>query len=151
MSSVPRREITIRVVLAVMGVITTAPALALVDVGALETGYGVSNPEPMTLALLQHRGIMQLVLGAALVWAAFFPPARLAAALGAITTKSTFLSLVLPDATLRSEVRPAIVFDATCIVVLAALAVHQVHAMRARQARLALVRESAHSGSNITH
>jgi hypothetical protein len=128
----PRHETALRVALVLMGLITATPALAVVDPAALEAGYGVRDPEPMTQALLQHRGMMQLVLGAALVWAAFFPPARLAAAAGAITTKTTFLSFVLPDAALRSHVLPAIAFDSTCVVLLTALAVHEARTLRRR-------------------
>jgi hypothetical protein len=130
----PGRETTIRAALVVMGVVTTTPALALLDPAALGSAYGVRDPDPMTLALLQHRGMMQLVLGAGLIWAAFLPPVRLAVALGAVTTKSTFLALVLSDAALRTQVIPNAVFDSACIILLTALAAHEVAALRASRA-----------------
>lgn len=114
----------VRVALVVMGVVTATPALALVDVYALEWTYGLTDTDPMTTALLQHRGMLQLLLGAALVWAAFFPAARIGVALGAIAGKATFLALLLPDPMLRGDVATfSIVFDVACVVFLAALAV----------------------------
>jgi hypothetical protein len=130
MSSTPRGEIALRAVLVVLGVITTIPALALVDVSALDSGYGVTDPDPMTLALLQHRGMFQLLLGAAIIWSAFHRPARLAVALGAVISKSTFLFLTLSNETTRGDIPPyTIAFDATCIVVLAGLAVAEIRAV----------------------
>jgi hypothetical protein len=124
MSSTTRAEPALRVTLALIGVITTIPAFALVDVGILDWNYGVADPSPMTQALLQHRGMLQLLLGAAIVWAAFHPPVRLAAALAAVIGKSTFLALILPQPAVRADLSPLSVwFDTACIVVLGALAV----------------------------
>lgn len=129
MSSAGRGEPIVRTVLVLVGVVTALPALALVDVGTLELSYGLTDAEGMTLALLQHRGMLQLLLGAALVWAAFFPQARLAAALAAIVGKTTFLTLILPDPALRPDLALfSTVFDLTCIVLLAGLAVREIRA-----------------------
>lgn len=129
-----RLEPTIRIALILMGAITATPALALIDTYALEVTYQVTGAGPMEVALLQHRGMLQLVLGAALVWAAFFPPARIAASAAAITTKATFLALILPDPELRGDLALfSTVFDLTCIVVLTGLIAHRL-AGRRRQA-----------------
>src|SRR5262245_9984872 len=118
-----RGEAALRVVLILIGVITTLPAVALVNIGILDWNYGVSDPAPMTQALLQHRGMLQFLLGAAIVWSAFHPPARLAAALAAVAGKTTFLALILPNAEIRGDLTPLSVwFDLTCIVVLGVLA-----------------------------
>ncbi len=66
------RETIIRAVLILMGVLTATPVLSLVNPSQLEA-YGVIDPDPIVLTLLQHRGIFQLLLGAALVWAALRP------------------------------------------------------------------------------
>ncbi|WP_280358832.1 hypothetical protein [Nocardia otitidiscaviarum] len=117
-------ESTLRVLLMTMGLITATPAIALVDAYALEWTYRVTDPDPMTLALLQHRGMLQLLLGAALVWAAFHPPARFAAAIAAIVGKSTFLLLILPNPTIRGDLAPfSIVFDLLCIAALTGVAI----------------------------
>jgi hypothetical protein len=131
MRSAGRAEPVVRTGLVLIGLITTGPVLALVDPGTLEWGYGIGDVEGMTLALLQHRGMLQLLLGAALVWAAFFRPARLAAALAAITGKTTFLALILPDPVLRTDLALfSAVFDLTCVVLLAGLAVHEIRTLR---------------------
>ncbi|MEV7006682.1 hypothetical protein [Streptosporangium sp. NPDC051022] len=133
MSSASRGETVVRAAFTVTGLITTLPVLALVNASMLAMNYGVSDPDPMVLALLQHRGVLQLLLGAALIWAAFSPPIRLATALGAILAKSFFLGLILSNATARPDLSPlSIVFDLSCIVVLAAVTVREVVTRRAR-------------------
>ncbi|MEV4168818.1 hypothetical protein [Nonomuraea sp. NPDC049709] len=123
MSLPARAEPALRVLLALIGAITTLPALALVNVGILDWNYGVADPAPMTQALLQHRGMLQLLLGAAIMWAAFHPPVRLAASLAAVAGKTTFLALILPNAAIRGDLSPLSVwFDLFCIVVLGLLA-----------------------------
>lgn len=118
-----RTEHTVRIALVVMGAITTLPVLALVDPSVLGWNYGISAPDGMTLALLQHRGALQLLLGAAIVGAALHRPARAAVALGAAASKATFLLLILPDPALRADLATfSTVFDASCIVLLVAIA-----------------------------
>ncbi|KAA9154808.1 hypothetical protein FPZ12_031090 [Amycolatopsis acidicola] len=113
-----------RALLVLLGVLTMLPVLALADASVLETSYGVTDPEPMTLALLQHRGMLQLLLGAMIVWAAFHRPARVPAAIAAVLGKGTFLALILSDVDLRAEVPwYTVVFDALCIVVLTTVAI----------------------------
>ncbi|GGO02543.1 hypothetical protein GCM10010116_04900 [Microbispora rosea subsp. aerata] len=124
-----RIERTIRWTLVILGAITALPALALISPGrALEVSYGISPPsDPMALALLQHRGILQAALGAALVWAAFHPSVRVPAAVTAIVTKSVFLGLMatLPAA-VSAGATPGILFDIVAVVLLAAVALHHV-------------------------
>ncbi|MBF6214423.1 hypothetical protein IU433_27785 [Nocardia puris] len=130
-----RGERTVRVLLVTTGVVTATPALALLDPYALEWTYGVTNPDAMTLALLQHRGMLQFVLGAALVWAAWFRPARPAAALGAVATKTVFLALILPNAAIRGDLALfSVIFDLFCVVVLTAIAVRQLYPQFAARA-----------------
>lgn len=115
MSPRGRTRPVLTVAFAVVGAVTALPVLALVDADVLRWTYAVRDPDPMTLALLQHRGVLQLALGAGLVWAALFPPARIAVVLAALVTKSSFLALVLRPG-LRADVAPfSIVFDAVCI------------------------------------
>ena len=120
-----RREIVIRSVLTLMGAITATPVFALVAPDTLAGVYGVRDLEPMALALLQHRGMLQMVLGAALVCAAWVPAARVPAAVAAITTKSTFLALTMPQPELPAAFRLVVAFDVTCIVVLAGICVQR--------------------------
>ncbi|ADB31042.1 conserved hypothetical protein [Kribbella flavida DSM 17836] len=122
MVQIPER--VIRVTLLLMGVLTATPALALVDPGQLAS-YGVSDPDPVVLTLLQHRGIFQLLLGAALVWAAFRADVRVPVAIAAVVSKGGALMLTLFRPDVRAEASAvAMVFDPICIVLLTALLVH---------------------------
>jgi hypothetical protein len=88
----------------------------------LESSYGVSDPDPMVLTLLQHRGMLQLLAGAALVWAAMRPAVRVPIALGVVAAKSTALALTVirPDA--QAQASPVIqAFDLVCIIALLAI------------------------------
>ncbi|GAA3129426.1 hypothetical protein [Streptosporangium carneum] len=133
MPSTSRGETAVRAAFTVTGLITTLPVLALVSASMLSVNYGITDPDPMVLALLQHRGVLQLLLGAALVWAAFFPPVRLVAAPAAILAKSVFLGLILPNAAARPDLSPlSVVFDLSCIAALGAVTVRELLARRAR-------------------
>ena len=114
-------------VLVALGLGTASPVMALAVPGMLESSYGVEDPGPMILALLQHRGALQGALGAALVWAAFRPSVRVPVAVAAIFTKGVGLALTLPDPVLRDNVSvTTVAFDSVSIVLLALIAVRQV-------------------------
>ncbi|QKW10962.1 hypothetical protein HUT18_17670 [Streptomyces sp. NA04227] len=117
--------------LVIIGLITATPALALVSPGTLDIAYGIGDvADPMTLALLQHRGLLQGALGAALVWAAFRPLVRVAVAGTAVVTKSTFLALTELDPDVGGAASST--FDVVAVVVLAALIVRQLTRQRRR-------------------
>lgn len=125
------REWIIRTALIVLGVLTATPVLSLVNPSQLES-YGVVDPDPIVLTLLQHRGIFQLLLGAALVWAAFRPHVRVAVAIAAIVSKGAALGLTVSRPEVLAESSPvAMVFDPICIVLLTALLIDT--AVRARR------------------
>ncbi|WP_433128856.1 hypothetical protein ACQPWW_02930 [Micromonospora sp. CA-240977] len=108
-----------RVILTVVGVITATPALALFWPQLLTSSYGLTDPDHMTTALLQHRGVLQAALGAAIVWGAFHLPARVPAAATAIVTKSVFLALTVVDVGTRADMNLiSLVFDPIAIVIL---------------------------------
>lgn len=114
--------VLLRTTLLIMGLVTALPALALIDPYALEWTYRVADTDPMVTALLQHRGMLQLVLGAALVWAGFDAHVRVPVAAAAIATKAVFLALILPDSGTRADLAAfSVAFDLACIVLLAAL------------------------------
>jgi hypothetical protein len=117
-------ELAIRISLVVMGVFTALPVLALVQPGQLESSYGVTDPDPMVLTLLQHRGMLQLLAGAALVWAAVRPAVRVPISLGVVAAKTTALALTVirPDAQAQAS---AVIqgFDIACVIALLAIAV----------------------------
>ncbi|MGC4747259.1 hypothetical protein ACLQ28_16615 [Micromonospora sp. DT201] len=113
-----------RVILTIVGVITATPALALFWPGLLESSYGLADPDRMTTALLQHRGLLQAALGAAIIWGAFYLPARVPAAATAIITKTVFLALTVVDSRMRADMNLiSLVFDPIAIVTLAVVIV----------------------------
>jgi len=127
-------EAAVRVILVILGIGTATPALALGWASTVAAGYGIPAPaDPMLMALLQHRGMLQAALGAALVWAAFQPLARVPAAVTAIVTKATFVSLLatLPGPSRLGQV-PGVPFDLVAIALLAAVALRQVAVTRDR-------------------
>ncbi|GAB3114421.1 hypothetical protein GCM10027055_20410 [Janibacter alkaliphilus] len=104
--------------LALIGLLTATPALALVAPDQLAS-YGVVDPDAVTTTLLQHRGALQLVLGGALVWAAVRPDVRRPVVLAAVLAKGVFLGLTLARPQVREDVSPvALTFDAVSIAVL---------------------------------
>lgn len=122
-SSPSRSDLVLRITLVIAGLITTTPALAVISTSAIDY-YGVETNEPMVTALLQHRGVLQLALGAALIWAAVRPDVLVPVAVTAIVTKGSALALVLLNPDTR-PLQPAFstVFDVACIVLLSFLIV----------------------------
>lgn len=114
-----------------IGIMTAVPALALVAPGILETSYSVTTSDPTIVTLLRHRGALQGLLGAAIIWSALVPPVRPVICLGAAASKLTGLALVLPDPVTRSAVSGAILaFDAVSIVLLLLTAARQAASAR---------------------
>ncbi|MEV4897937.1 hypothetical protein AB0K48_52250 [Nonomuraea sp. NPDC055795] len=112
-----------RIILVALGVITATPVAALFVPASLTTAYGMAVPsDPMALALLQHRGMLQAALGAALVWAGFQPLARIPVAAAAIVTKATFLFVLGPG---RFGDAPGALFDVLAIVLLVVVIVRR--------------------------
>ncbi|MEU4555199.1 hypothetical protein EV382_2698 [Micromonospora violae] len=131
----------LRIVLIAVGAITATPAIALLSPGLLESSYGLTNPDRMTIALLQHRGVLQAALGAAIIWGAFYLPARVPAAATAIVTKTTFLALTAVDAGMRAEMNViSLVFDPIAIVILGLVIGLQVRRSRRPVAATAVTR-----------
>jgi hypothetical protein len=127
-----RLEPAIRVMLVVVGAVTATPALALVVPATLEASYGLADPDPMTTALLQHRGLLQAMLGAAIIWAAFAPALRLPLVLVPVITKTTFLALTLGNPAVRGDVTLfSTVFDVVAVMLLLAVAVPLLRGKRA--------------------
>ena len=111
-------EAATRGALVVMGLFTAVPVMALFQPEQLES-YGIVDPEPMVLTLLQHRGVFQLLAGAALVWAAFRRDVRLPIAAGVILSKGVALALTFSRPEAQEQANSFIQgFDLACIAVL---------------------------------
>jgi hypothetical protein len=114
-------EVATQVALVVMGVFTAVPVLALFRPEQLES-YGIVDPKPMVLTLLQHRGVFQLLAGAALAWAAFRRDVRLPIAAGVIVSKSVALGLTFSRPEAQQQASAFIQgFDLVSIAVLVAI------------------------------
>ena len=124
-------EVVTRAALIGMGVFTAVPVIAVFQPDQLGSSYGVVDPAPMTLMLLQHRGVFQLLAGAALVWAAFRPAVRVPVAVGVIISKGSALLLTVTKPEAQALANPFIqAFDVACIVVLVAIIVQRTVARR---------------------
>jgi membrane glycosyltransferase len=118
-----RVEPAIRIALIATGVFTAVPVLAVIDPSQLAS-YGVTEPEPMELTLLQHRAVFQLLAGTALVWAAFRRDVRVPVALAVIVSKGSALLLTVTRPEAQALANPAIqLFDLACVVILSWLVV----------------------------
>lgn len=134
-------EVVVRSTLVLMGVLTTFPVLSLVDPTQLAS-YGVVDPDPIVLTLLQHRGIFQLLLGGALVWSALRPDVRVPVALATITSKAGALLLTVSRPEVLAEASTvAMIFDPICIGLLGAMLVGI--AVRARRSRSRMIAQAA--------
>jgi hypothetical protein len=106
-----------------MGLFTAVPVMVLFRPDQLGS-YGIVDPEPMVLTLLQHRGVFQLLAGAALIWSAFRPDVRLPVAVGVVLAKSAALGLTVSRPEAQEHASTFIqVFDLVCIAVLAVIVV----------------------------
>ncbi|MBC6459256.1 hypothetical protein [Actinomadura sp. HBU206391] len=125
-------EVVVRATLVTLGVVTATPMLAVGWPGTLDFAYGIGDPsDPMVLALLKHRGVLQGALGASLVWSAYHAAVRVPVAVTAIATKSSFLGLMfsLPGSSWR-DAAPGALFDVGAVTLLAVIAVTCARARR---------------------
>ncbi len=126
-------EFLTRAALIGMGAFTAVPVLSVFQPAALESSYGVTDPEPMVLTLLQHRGVFQLLAGLAMVWAAVRPDVRVPVAVAVITAKASALALTALRPEAQALVNPGIqLFDVACIAILALIAARSVRSGRRR-------------------
>jgi hypothetical protein len=117
-------ELVTRVALIGMGAFTAVPVLSVFQPAQLETAYGVADPEPMVLTLLQHRGVFQFLAGVALVWAAFRVNVRIPVAVAVIVAKGSALALTVTRPEAQASANTAIqIFDLACIAILAVIAI----------------------------
>ncbi|GAB2651912.1 hypothetical protein [Kribbella swartbergensis] len=116
-------EIATRVALVGIGVFTAVPVTVLFRQEQLES-YGIVDPDPMVLTLLQHRGVFQLLAGAALVWVAFRPDLRIPIAAGVIVAKGAALLLTFSRPEAQEQASRFIQgFDVVSVAVLLAIIV----------------------------
>lgn len=98
-------SVILRIALLVLGVLTAFPVLSFVNPADLTTRYGLSGLDPTAEALLRHRGVLQLLMGAAMVWAAVNRSVRLPVIGAVVVSKAAFLQLA---ATIPGADRPPV-------------------------------------------
>lgn len=115
---------------------TMTPALALVSPAQL-AGYGVVSPDAVVVTLLQHRGALQLALGAAIIWAGFDRRVRVPILLAATFTKGVgvLLTVTRPDVFAASSGNVGLWFDIVCLIVLPAMVIDTLRRHRREQSR----------------
>jgi hypothetical protein len=135
-STSTRSSWPLRITLGVIGVLTMTPALALVSPGQL-AGYGVTSPDVVVTTLLQHRGALQLALGAAIVWAGFDRRVRVPIVLAATFTKGVgvLLTVTRPAVFTASSGNVGLWFDMVCLVVLPVIVVATLRRQRRERTR----------------
>ena len=114
----------ITISLVTIGLVTALPVLAVVTPEqTLQVSYGVTITEPMSLTLVQHRGIFQLMLGIGIIMAAFYRSYRIPIAMTALITKGSFTFMVLTNSAIRDNWPTWVaVFDITSVIILCAVA-----------------------------
>lgn len=117
----------ITVSLVVIGIVTALPVLAVVTPEqTLQVSYGVAITEPMSLTLVQHRGIFQLMLGVGIIMAGFYRSYRIPIAVTALITKGSFTFMILTNSVIRDNWPTWVaVFDITSIIILCAVAARE--------------------------
>lgn len=131
-----RRTWPLRIVVGGIGLLTMTPALALVSPAQL-AGYGVVSPDAVVVTLLQHRGALQLALGAAIIWAGFDRRVRVPILLAATFTKGVgvLLTVTRPDVFAASSGNVGLWFDIVCLIVLPAMVIDTLRRHRREQSR----------------
>lgn len=111
------------VILVVIGVITASPIITALNPNGITSLYNVTFEDDAVLLLVRHRQVMLGVLGAALVYGAFFYHLRMMVITAAVVSKLAFIGLCITTSDLTQGIRRVIYFDAISIVLLLIAAV----------------------------
>jgi hypothetical protein len=106
------------VVLVVIGVLTASPSLTALNPNGIASLYNVTFENDTGLLLIRHRQVMLGVLGATLVYGAFFHYLRMIVITATVVSKFAFVGLCLTTSTLTQGIQRVIYFDAVSIVLL---------------------------------
>jgi hypothetical protein len=105
-------------ILVVIGVITASPAITALNPDGIASLYNVTLEDNIVLLLIRHRQVMLGVLGAALVYGAFFYHLRIIVITAAVVSKFAFIGLCITTPSLTQGIQRVIYFDAVSIVLL---------------------------------
>lgn len=110
-------------ILVVIGVITASPSITAFNPNGITSLYNVTFENDTALLLVRHRQLMLGVLGAALVYGAFFHHLRTTVIAAAVVSKLAFIGLCVTTPNLTQEIQRIIYFDVVSIVLLLIAAV----------------------------
>lgn len=110
-------------ILVVIGVITASPIVTALNPSGISSLYNVAFEDDAVLLLVRHRQAMLGVLGAALVYGAFFDRLRMMVIIAAMVSKLAFIGLCVATPDLTQGIQRVIYFDAVSILLLLIAAV----------------------------
>lgn len=110
-------------ILVVIGVITASPVITALNPNGITSLYNVAFKDDAVLLLVRHRQVMLGVLGAALVYGAFFYHLRIVVITAAVVSKLAFIGLCITTPNLTPGIQRVIYFDAVSVVLLLIAAV----------------------------
>ena len=87
-------NITLTVLLVIVGLINAVPGLAAVVPGAVRRAYDVDTGDRNVETLLRHRAVMLFLVGAALIAGAFIESVRDAAMIGGAVSMVAYAAFV---------------------------------------------------------
>jgi hypothetical protein len=110
-------------ILVAIGVITASPGITAFNSNGITSLYNVVFEDDAVLLLIRHRQAMLGVLGATLVYGAFFYHLRMMVIIAAVVSKLAFIGLCITTSDLTQGIQRVIYFDAVSIVLLLIAAV----------------------------
>lgn len=119
-----------RIILFIVGVINLLPAIVFFAPSQAARLYGTTFDGGSLNILMRHRAVLLGLIGAALIFAALKPAAKIPAIAFALTSKVAFIFLVLTAASFTAQIRQVALIDAAAIVLLIAVLI--IHFWRKR-------------------
>lgn len=110
-------------ILIIIGVITASPVIIALNPNGITSLYNVAVEDDAILLLIRHRQVMLGILGAALVYGAFFYHLRMMVITAAVVSKLAFIGLYIATPGLTQGIQRVIYFDAMSILLLLIAAV----------------------------
>ena len=110
-------------ILVAIGVITASPVITAFNSIGITSLYNVDFKDDVVLLLVRHRQAMLGLLGAALVYGAFFYHLQMRVIISAVVSKLAFIGLCITTPDLTQGIQRVIYFDAGSIVLLLTAAV----------------------------
>ncbi|MFW0791913.1 hypothetical protein [Gordonia sp. CPCC 205333] len=109
-------DVTMAVLLVIVGLINAVPGLVAVVPGAVSRAYGVDVADHNVEMLLRHRAVLLLIVGVALIVGAFVESLRVPAMVGGAVSMLSYLLVLVGGA--NQQLRRVAYIDVVAIVLL---------------------------------